>query len=178
MIHPSFFTSRTMNALPVTTMMTFAGIWTWADDYGRGEWAPDLVKAAVWPTRRAMTEVKVEAAMRELVEAKVLCYYEVADHALLHVTAWNEFQQVSHPGKPKLPPCSIHEPDEWEEFRSASDNAREKFRRPSGDLPETFRRSVVKASSVEVSQVQYANRPRLVTEPVDKSQTIGLGGTA
>src|SRR5690606_37420089 len=97
MIHPDFFTSATMNALPVTTMVTFAGIWTWADDYGRGEWAPELVKAAVWPRRRSMTEAKVEQAMTQLVDAGVLCQYVVAGHVLLHVTSWSEFQQVSHP---------------------------------------------------------------------------------
>ena len=151
MIHPDFFTSLTLNALPVTTMVTFAGIWTWADDYGRGEWAPELVKAAVWPRRKAMTEAKVEAAMHELVEAGVLCYYEVADHALLHVTAWSEFQQVSHPAKPKLPPCPHHEPGQYEDFLNDSDVTREKFRNPSGGRPERLHASVVKVSSDQSS---------------------------
>ena len=146
MIHPDFFTSATLNALPVTTMLTFAGIWTWADDYGRGEWAPDLVKAAVWPRRKSMTEAKVEAAMAQLVEAHVLCYYEVAEHALLHVTAWSEFQQVSHPAKPKLPPCITHEPGDYADFLNASDVAREKFRNASGGRPEGLHASVVEVS--------------------------------
>lgn len=152
MIHPDFFTSMTMNALPVTTMLTFAGIWTWADDFGRGEWAPELVKAAVWPRRKSMTEAKVETAMAGLVEAEVICYYEVADHALLHVRAWDEFQQVSHPAKPKLPPCPFHEVDDYEDFLKDSDVAREKFRNTSGGRPETFRRSVVEVSSAQSSR--------------------------
>lgn len=152
MIHPAYFTSQTLNALPVTTMMTFAGIWCWADDYGRGEWAPELIKAAVWPRRKAMTEAKVEAAMHELVSpGGVLCYYEVNDHALLHVVSWKEFQQVSHPAKPIIPPCPSHEAAEYDEFLNASDVAREKFRSPSGGRPETFRRSVVEVSSDQPS---------------------------
>lgn len=151
MLHPGFFTSQTLNALPVTTMMTFAGIWTWADDYGRGEWAPDLIKAAVWPRRKAMTEAKVETAMAQLVEAHVICYYEVGDVALLHVRGWKEFQQVSHPSIPTLPPCPFHEAESFEEFLKASDVPREKFRTPSGGVPETFRRSVVKASTDQPS---------------------------
>lgn len=146
MIHPGFFTSQTLNTLPVTTMLTFAGIWVWADDYGRGEWAPELVKAFVWPRRKAMTEAKTEAAMHELVQAGVLCYYEVNDHPLLHVRAWKEFQQVSHPARPTIPPCPFHEAEAYEEFLSASDVAREKFRTPSGVLPEGLHASVVKVS--------------------------------
>ena len=157
MIHPDFFTSHTMNALPVTTMVTFAGIWTWADDFGRGEWAPELIKAAVWPRRKAMTEAKVQAAMAELVEAGVLCYYEVADHALLHVRAWAEFQQVSHPAKPKLPPCPDHEPGDYATFLNDSDAPREKFRTSSGDRPETFRHSVVEVSSAQLSSASSSS---------------------
>lgn len=152
MIHPDFFTSATLNALPVTTMLTFAGIWTWADDYGRGEWAPELVKAAVWPRRRTMTETKVEQAMNDLVDAGVLCQYLVAGHVLLHVTAWSEFQQVSHPAKPKVPPCPGHEPDAYEDFWNGTDVAREKFRRLSGAVPEGLHASVVKASTGEIRE--------------------------
>lgn len=171
MIHPAYFTSQTLNALPVTTMMTFAGIWCWADDYGRGEWAPELIKAAVWPRRKSMTEAKVEAAMHQLVQAGVLCYYEVADHPLLHVVSWKEFQQVSHPARPIVPPCHFHEAEAFEIFLGDTDSAREKFRRTSGGLPEealtcenarsaeqssggrpeTFRRSVVEVSSDQSS---------------------------
>lgn len=158
MIHPDFFTSHTMNSLPVTTMLTFAGIWCWADDYGRGEWAPELVKAAVWPRRKQMTEAKVEAAMHELVQAGSLCYYEVADIPLLHVIEWSSWQQVSHPAKPKLPPCPHHEGPAYDEFLNASDPLREKFRKVSGDLPETFRHSVVKVSSGQSSEASSDRR--------------------
>ena len=151
MIHPDFFTSLTMNALPVTTMLTFAGIWCWVDDYGRGEWAPDLVTAAVWPRRKSMNVAKVEAAMVELVNADgALCRYDVAGHDLLHVPSWSEFQQVSHPAKPKVPPCPSHEHVAFAEFLESSDVAREKFRSTSGDRPETFRPSVVEGSSVQI----------------------------
>lgn len=176
MIHPGFFTSHTLNALPVTTMLTFAGIWTWADDYGRGEWAPELVKAAVWPRRKAMTEAKVEAAMHELVQAGVLCYYEVADHALLHVTAWSEFQQVSHPGRPKLPPCPFHEADQFEAFLNDSDMAREKFRKGSGDRPEGLHASVVKSSSDQSSRASSSSPS--VTRGQPTSSADASAGTA
>lgn len=139
MIHPDFFESATMNALPIPTMMTFAGIWCWADDYGRGEDDEALVKAAVWPRRRSMTEKKVRESMDQLAEAGVLCRYEVAGHALLHVTSWREHQKVSHPSKPKVPPCPHHEPDAWEEFVNATDSPREKFRQPSGGPRERLR---------------------------------------
>jgi len=146
MIHPSYFDSATMNALPIPTMMTFAGIWVWADDYGRGEDDPALVKAFVWPRRKSMTEAKVAAAMNALVSAEVLCRYVLNDHRLIHVVNWREHQTVSHPTPSKLAPCPIHEREAFEEFETASDPAREKFRSGSRITPERLHPSVVEVS--------------------------------
>lgn len=131
MIHPDFFTSSTMNSVPVSAMLTFAGVWCWADDYGRGEDDAALIKAAVWPRRRAMSEKKVAEDVESLVSAGVLCRYEVADHPLLHVINWREHQKVQHPTASKLPPCPHHEPEKWREFAGSDDPATEKFRTDS-----------------------------------------------
>lgn len=139
MIHPDFFTSATMNALTVQQMLTFAGIWCWADDFGRGEDDESLVKAAIWPRRKSITEAKVRADMDALVAHGVLCRYEVAGESLVHVTNWNEHQKVSHPTKSKLAPCSVHEVDEWEKFVAGDFPAMARFRSDSRITHERFR---------------------------------------
>lgn len=128
MMHPAFFTSAAMNDLPITAMVTFAGIWCWADDYGRGEDDPALVKAAVWPRRRSMSEKKVAADLDGLADQGVLCRYEVAGHGLIHVVNWREHQTVQHPTPSKLPPCEAHQPDEWAAFMESDDPRTEKYR--------------------------------------------------
>jgi hypothetical protein len=156
MIHPAFFISKTMNDQPVTTMMTFAGIWCWADDYGRGEDDPALVKAAVWVRRKSMTEAKVAAAMDALVEDGTLCRYEVNGFGIIHVTHWREHQTVSHPTPSKLPPCPIHEAGDYETFLNGSDPKTERFRSLSRNSLERLLPSVVKASSVQISAGQVS----------------------
>lgn len=140
MLHPDFFTSATMNDLPMSAMVTFAGVWCWADDYGRGEDDAALVKAAVWPRRRTMTEKKVQSDLDALVGAGVLCRYEVTGHALIHVTNWGEHQKVQHPTKSKLPPCRAHEPEAWDEFMAADDPTTDKYRVDSRAVHESLRR--------------------------------------
>lgn len=139
MIHPDFFTSATMNALTVQQMLTFAGIWCWADDFGRGEDDESLVKAAVWPRRKAITDTKVRADLDALIAHGVLCGYEVAGERLVHVVNWQEHQKVSHPTKSKLAPCPTHEPDEWEKFTSGDFPAMSRFRSDSRISRERFR---------------------------------------
>ena len=140
MIAPEFFTSATMNVVSIEAMVTFAGIWTWADDFGRGEDDETLVKAAVWPRRRSVSEKKVRACMDELIEAKVLCAYTVNGILLIHVTSWREHQKISHPTKSKLAPCQEHEPEAWAAFGIDNDHALAKFRSDSGATPERIRR--------------------------------------
>jgi len=141
MIDPDFFTSGTMNAVSVQTMVTFAGIWCWADDFGRGEDDETLIKAAVWPRRRSVTDKKVEADLAELATHGVLCRYVVNGVRLLHVTSWVEHQKISHPTKSKLPPCQRHEPEAWSLFQIDDDKALRKFRSDSGAMPEPIRKA-------------------------------------
>lgn len=140
MLHPDFFTSATMNDLTVQQMLTFAGIWCWADDFGRGEDDEALVKAAVWPRRKAITESKVRSDMAALVGHGVLCSYAVSGVPLVHVVNWREHQKVSHPTKSKIAPCPTHEPDEWEKFAAGEFPEMERFARDSREIRETIRR--------------------------------------
>lgn len=140
MLSPDFFISRTMNDVSIQTMLTFAGIWCWADDFGRGEDDETLVKATVWPRRRSVSESKVRADMDTLVAKNVLCQYVIEGHALIHVINWREHQKISHATRSKLPPCPEHEPEAWATFLIDDDPALAKFRSDSGAIPESIRR--------------------------------------
>ena len=78
MLSPEFFVSAPVNRLPFTAMITFAGLWCYFDDYGRGEDDPALVKAAVWPRRRSQTEAKVAADLDLIVAEGLICRYSMA----------------------------------------------------------------------------------------------------
>ena len=174
MLSQTFFTSATMNDVSMQTMLTFAGIWCWADDAGRGEDDESLVKAAVWPRRKGMTDKKVRADMNVLAAKEVLCRYSVNDVPIIHVVAWFEHQYISHPTESKLPPCQFHEPEKWSAFLMSDDPSLHKFRNDSGEPPEWLRNDsdTVQFSAGQVNQVQNGS-PRKVL-PLAKSKTIGL----
>jgi hypothetical protein len=124
MLSPEFFSSAPVNRLPFTAMITFAGMWCYLDDFGRGEDDTALVKAAVWPRRRSQTESKVAADLDLIVAEDLLCRYAAPvihsqelvkipsrDHAerLIHSPSWREHQKISHPTPSKFAPCPIHE---------------------------------------------------------------------
>lgn len=136
MVSPEFFTSRPLNLLPVQTMVTFAGLWCYVDDMGRGEDDTVMIKAAIWARRRGVTEARVETDLAALDQSMLVCRYGVAGYALLHVINWSEHQKINHPTESKLPPCHHHEPAAWEVFLNDPDPKLEKYRRVPGALRE------------------------------------------
>lgn len=136
MLSPDFFTSRPVNSLSFSAMITFAGLWTYFDDYGRGEDDPALVKAAVWPRRRSMTEARVAADLDSIAAQELICRYTVAQVRLIHSPNWGEHQKISHPTASKLPPCKEHEPEQWASYLQERRDGRDRFRNGSGKAPE------------------------------------------
>jgi hypothetical protein len=124
MLSPEFFSSGPVSRLPVTAMLTFAGLWCYFDDYGRGEDDADLVKAAVWPRRKTHTPKKVAADLDAIAAEELICRYEAARVRLMHSTTWDEHQKISHPTASKLPPCPKHEPELYDRFMGRSGAAR------------------------------------------------------
>lgn len=136
MLSPEFFTSGPVSSLPVTAMVTFAGLWCYFDDYGRGEDNADLIKAAVWPRRSSHPAKKVAADLDSIAAAGLICRYTSAHVRLLHSPSWNEHQKISHRTDSKLPPCPVHEPALYGFFLSESGDGLDRFRNGSGKAPE------------------------------------------
>jgi hypothetical protein len=107
-VKPQLFTSRTVSAWPVGIRWTFAGLFTYMDDYGRGLDEARLVKAEVYPLDDRMPARKVEEHLAFIAANGPLCRYSVDDSAFLHIVTWTEHQRVNRPTKSKIPPCPLH----------------------------------------------------------------------
>jgi hypothetical protein len=101
-IKPEFFTSLTIADLPLTTRLTFIGIWTHVDDEGRCVDDARLIKAAVWPLDD-VTSGDVETDLKRLSESSLIARYKVGDRSYLEVTGWREHQKINRPTPSKHP---------------------------------------------------------------------------
>lgn len=101
-IKPDFFISETVTALDFRTRLTWIGLWTHCDDYGRHKDNVKLIKAAVWPLD-AVSLRDVADDLDALVIAGLLYRYEVDGKTYLQVTNWDEHQRVDRPSKTTLP---------------------------------------------------------------------------
>jgi hypothetical protein len=136
MLSPEFFLSAPVNRLPIPAMLTFAGLWCYFDDYGRGEDDPALVKAAVWPRRRSQTEQRVGQDVAAIEAEGLVCRYEVRGVALIHSPTWDEHQKISHQTPSRFAPCPIHEPEDHAAYLRLSPDRSVSLRNRSGTAPE------------------------------------------
>jgi len=110
-IKPSMFSSLTVCSWPVQVRWTFAGLFTYVDDKGRGLDEPRLVKAELYPLDDAMTAKKVTEHLDQIAKNGPLCRYYVDGVPYLHITSWREHQRINRPSPSRIPPCPTHEPD-------------------------------------------------------------------
>ncbi|WP_158610164.1 hypothetical protein [Micromonospora globbae] len=104
-IKPDFFTSETIAALPLSARLTFIGLWTHVDDNGVTVDNARLIVAAIWPLEEDPREAlqRTQEDLQRLSEAGLIQRYESDGRQLLFITAWDEHQKVSHPGKTRYP---------------------------------------------------------------------------
>lgn len=108
-IKPEAFKSETLSQLDYFTRWTFAGLWTYLDDFGYGRADARLVRAEVFPLDDDATPAKVNKALDALTAAGSVCRFMVDDREYIHAPAWQDHQKVSRPSKSKFPPCPEHD---------------------------------------------------------------------
>ena len=104
-IKPEFFTSEVVAELPLSTRLTFIGLWTYVDDNGVGLDNELLVTAAVWPLERDNmgTLTRTREDLASLSRAGLVSRYRDSRKSYVHITSWAEHQRVDHPRKPRYP---------------------------------------------------------------------------
>jgi hypothetical protein len=126
-IKPEFFSSDTVAQLSFRARLTWIGLWTYCDDFGRGRDNVKLIKAAVWPLDDVDT-AEIEKDLAELADLRLITRYYANDKGYLTVESWSEHQKVSHPTESKIPAP--------EDGSASPPPGTGGLRRDSGEIPE------------------------------------------
>lgn len=129
MIYLDFFTSASLSRLDLRTALTFAGLWVYCDDYGRGEDDPEFIASVIYPRRRTITSEDVATDLAHLAETGKVCRYTVGNVPLFHIPSWHEHQTISHPTPSKLPPCPRCDTAVFAAWWRDDDTRTDRFRR-------------------------------------------------
>jgi hypothetical protein len=102
-IKPEFFTSLTIDKLSLAAQRTFVGLWTYADDHGRGQDDARLIKAALWPLRDEHTPARVEEDMAAIADLGLILRYTYGEGRYFQILGWTEHQRVNRPSTSRYP---------------------------------------------------------------------------
>lgn len=102
-IKPDFFKSETLEDLSDFEKLLFIGLWTYADDEGRGAENARLIRAELFPLRDDLTTEMITDALEHLATVGVITRYEVHNKRFFFVAGWDEHQRINRPKKSVLP---------------------------------------------------------------------------
>lgn len=103
-IKPDAFKSDSLSTVPRGTRWTFSGLWTYADDQGRGRDDVRLIKAELYPIDDTVSLTDITEDLRLLAAIDCICRYEAGGKTYLHMPNWGH-QRINRPTASKLPAC-------------------------------------------------------------------------
>lgn len=99
LLHPEFFTDAKVQALSPNAKVLLLGLWVGCDDYGRGNYYPKQIEAAVFPVEA----VDIESLLAEVVESGFIRVYSVGNQSYYEVPTWERWQSPKYKAKSKIP---------------------------------------------------------------------------
>ena len=95
-IKPDAFMSESLSSVPRGTRWTFAGLWTYCDDAGRGRDDARLIWAALYPLDHETTVADVETDLELLVNIGAIIRYVVDGKRFLVIPAFDKHQASAY----------------------------------------------------------------------------------
>ena len=106
-IKPEFWTDKRVAGWDVFTRLTFIGLLSAADDYGRGSAEPAVLAAALYPFDLSREPIETLASVSRALatlsrEGRIKCY-TISGESFYEVVNWRRHQRVDKPGRSRIP---------------------------------------------------------------------------
>lgn len=104
MIDPNFWQSEDISKLSYFARLVFIGLFSNADDEGRGRAKAAYLKSMIFPYDEDIEIVKkVDEALDEIAKSVSIIFYKIDDSEYFQLTKWKNWQNVERPTKSKIP---------------------------------------------------------------------------
>jgi len=106
-IKPEFWTDKRVASWDHFTRLLFIGLWSAADDHGRGSAESARLASELFPYDLSRdpreTLARVAAGLDTLAASCRITLYDVEGEAFYEVSSWTKHQRVDNAGKPRVP---------------------------------------------------------------------------
>jgi hypothetical protein len=102
-LKPEIWSDQRFALLSRDAQLTFIGLITQADDHGRCQADPRLLRSRLWPIDEELKTSKVDSWVKELERSKLIGLYLVDGERFAILAGWDKNQRIDNAGKPRWP---------------------------------------------------------------------------
>jgi len=102
-LDPGIWQSQDFGNLTTLAKLVFIGLFSQADDEGRGRANPQYIKNTLFPYDEDLKRKDIESAFSEIAKNMSIVFYESDGGEYYALTHWEVWQKVDKPQKSKLP---------------------------------------------------------------------------
>lgn len=103
MIDPNIWQSEDFGKLSNLAKVVFIGLFSLADDEGRGRANPVYLRSTLFPYNEKMRSTDVEVALSEISRNMSIVFYSCDGNNYYNLLSWNTFQKIDKPTDSKIP---------------------------------------------------------------------------
>lgn len=120
MVDPSIWQSEDFSKLSTLAKLVFIGLFSLADDEGRGRANPTYLKSSLFPYNEGLRSTDIEKTLLEISSNMSVIFYSYNGSSYYELLSWDIFQKIDRPTPSQIP-----------EFDESNENFRRIFDEPS-----------------------------------------------
>lgn len=162
-ISPEIWQSEDFNKLSLLARLTFIGLFSNADDEGRGRAKAAYVKSTVFPYDDGMRVADIDKALSEIASNVSVTFYAHDGNEYYSLDNWSEWQKVERATPSKLP-----SPEEGERIRIPQKRAGKSNILTFADKSVNPHRQITEGSPTNHRQIGEESAPKISKEKISK----------
>lgn len=103
MVDPSIWQSEDFSKLSTLAKLVFIGLFSLADDEGRGRANPTYLKSSLFPYNENLRSTDIEKTLSEISSNMSVVFYECNGSSYYSLLSWYIFQRIDKPTSSQLP---------------------------------------------------------------------------
>ncbi len=103
MIDPNIWQSEDFNKLDTFSRLVFIGLFSLADDEGRGRANPTYLKSSIFPYDEVVRTTDIEKSLSKISASMSIVFYEHNESKYYELLNWDKWQKIDRPTESKIP---------------------------------------------------------------------------
>ncbi len=133
MIDPGIWESEDFSKLSIFARLVWIGLFSNADDAGRGKANPAYIKSQIFAYDENVDIQTIKKALEEIEKSMSINFYEVDGKSYYQLQSWDKFQTINRPSPSQIPQENKGKMSNQTQFNECSVNNQEQIN--DGSLP-------------------------------------------